>query len=198
MLAEYLALYGPTELNLVVLNQSGRSETDQQLANLLDLIDLVTLRTSHGREPSTINKELVPGLFMSPTIVQEAIGDYGIQSAVDSLSDGLPTLGPRALTPVEGDARSPMVWLISAGDPRLGEALYGAVDQLYRPHRHMWSHSELPDDTLRWALLYQLSDAELDAIFPDLRQQGGYAAYDQRANRALDRLTPQTGNTTHR
>ena len=194
VLADYLSAFGPQELNLVVLNRDGRSETNQQLADLMDLIDLATLKTSHGREPSTFNKELLPGVFMSPTSVQEALGEWGIQGAVDALSEGLPTLGLRALAPPPEGASSPMMWLISAGDPRLGESLYGMMDRLYRPHRHMWSHVQLEDETLRWAILYQLTDAELDLVFPELRRQSGYAAYEQRSNRFLERLNPQTGN----
>lgn len=193
ILADYLAVVGPQELNLVVLNGSGRSSTDIALSGLTDLLDLVALRTTHGREPSTFNKELMPGLFMTPTAVQHAVGEWGIQGAVDALAEGLPTLGPRPITPPEEGRASPMMWLVSAGDPRLGEALYAALDRIYRPHRHMWSHAGDEGEDLRWALVVQLLDADLDALFPTLRAQPGWATYLQRSDRYLDRLNPQTG-----
>lgn len=177
-----------------MLNRDPKSETDTLLAELLDLLDLATFRTSHGREPSTFNKELMPGIFMSPTSVQRALGEWGLQSAVDSLAEGLPSLGPRPLAPPSAGGASPMMWLVSAGDARIGEQLYGMMDRLYAPHRHMWSHVQLDDETLRWAILYQLTDAEIDTVFPELRRQPGYVAYEQRSNRFLERLNPQTGN----
>lgn len=198
VLADYLAVCGAMELNLVAINRDGRTGTNALLADLTDLIDLVTLRTSHGREPSTLNKELAPGLFMSSTPVQEAVGEWGIQGAIDALQEGLATLGPRALAPPGDDRGSPMMWLLSTGNASRAETLYRMMDDLYRPHRHMWSHAETPDDTLRWAILYQLTDAEMDRVFPALRGQAGYAVYERRSDSFLDRLTPQTGNTTNR
>lgn len=160
---------------------------------MLDLFDLVVLRTTHGREPGTFAKELMPGIFMTPTAVQTSIGEYGIQDAIERLLEGVDTYGPRPLTaPAEGHG-SPMMWLISAGDTRQGESLYRQMDTTYRPHRHMWSHHERPGEDLHWAILVQLSDAEIDAVFPTLRTEPGYAQYVERSDRALANLTPQTG-----
>lgn len=193
VLAEYLGTFGPRELNLVVLNKGGRSTTDHALAEILDLMDAAVLWTTHGREPSTFNKELMPGVFMAPTPVQEAVGEWGIQGAVDAMEEGLDTFGPDPLKPPEGDQLSPMMWLITSGDPDLGERLYGAMDRVYRPHRHMWSHVETDAEMLHWLILVQLPDEDLDRIFPNLRDQPGWHTYLKRSDRYVDRLTSQTG-----